>query len=87
MTVGDYERRKVAHAFGVTLQIMRRRQAVSQDRLSYRCGLDRTYPSLLERGLRQPTLSMLLRIADALGVEPQLLLDETLAQLRKEIPP
>lgn len=82
-----YERRRVARAFGLVLKITRRRQGLSQDRLSERCDHDRTYPSLLERGRRGPSLSMFLLLADALGVEPQKLLADTLMQLRKEPPP
>ena len=84
---GDYERKRVSHAFGETLRITRLRQGLSQDNLSDRSGLDRTYPSMLERGLRHPTLYMLLRLADGLGVMPQQLVTDTVARLRKEFPP
>ena len=57
-----YERGRVARAFGIVLRITRRRQGLSQDRLSERSDHDRTYPSLLERGLRAPSLSMFLDI-------------------------
>ena len=82
-----YERRRVARAFGIVLKITRRRQGLSQDRLSERCDHDRTYPSLLERGRRGPSLSMFLVLAHALEVDPQKLLADTLTQLREELPP
>ena len=84
--VESYERRKVTHAFGVTLRVTRLRQGMSQDLLSQRCELDRTYPSLMECGKRHPTLCMLLRLADGLGVMPQQLVTDTVSRLRKETP-
>ncbi|MDB6009983.1 MAG: hypothetical protein JWL65_2233 [Gammaproteobacteria bacterium] len=42
------------------------------------------YPSLIERGLRQPTLSMLLRLAYAIDTEPTKLVEDTLANLQVE---
>lgn len=80
-------RTRVAKAFGATLRLIRLEQGLSQDQLSEHCGCDRTYPSLLERGLRLPTLWVLLRIAHGLGVTPQRLVMDTVARLRSESPP
>lgn len=41
--------------FGVVLTELRKRKKLSQEQLATDCGLDRTYISLLERGMRQPT--------------------------------
>ena len=46
------------------------------------CALDRTYPSLLERGKRHPTLHMILRLSQGLRVEPEWLVTETMRRLR-----
>jgi len=43
-------------------------QKISQERLSQESSLDRSYISLLERGLRQPSLTTLLQLAKALDV-------------------
>jgi transcriptional regulator with XRE-family HTH domain len=83
MKPGPYSRQQIANAFGATLRAARRERGVSQDALSESCDFDRTYPSLLERGLRHPTLAMLLRLSDALHLEPERLLIETVARLRK----
>jgi transcriptional regulator with XRE-family HTH domain len=83
MKAGAYSRQQIANAFGATLREIRREQGVSQEALSEACDFDRTYPSLLERGLRHPTLRMLLRLSDALHLEPERLLIETVARLRK----
>ena len=42
---------------------------LSQDELADRAGLDRTYISGIERGRRNPTVRVLQRISDALGVD------------------
>lgn len=59
---------KPANAFGQALRYFRARQNISQERLSQESGLDRSYISLLERGLRQPSLATLLQLAEALSV-------------------
>lgn len=78
----ESRKRDVARAFGLALRAARLERGISQDRLSEICEIDRTYPSLVERGLRCPTLAMLLRLADALGVEPTRLVTETVKRLQ-----
>jgi transcriptional regulator with XRE-family HTH domain len=77
-----YGRREIRGAFGATLRAARDKQGVTQDQLAIRCAFDRTYPSLLERGLRQPTLHTLLRLADALDIGATELVAETISRLR-----
>lgn len=55
-------------AFGKVLQRLRKAKRLSQEELSFRSQLDRTFISRLEGGLRQPTLSTIIRLAEALGV-------------------
>lgn len=59
---------KPANAFGLALRHFRTRQKISQERLSQESGLDRSYISLLERGIRQPSLTTLLQLAGVLDV-------------------
>lgn len=47
---------------------------VSQEELAFRCELDRTYISSVERCIWNVSLSNIEKIADALGVEPWRLL-------------
>lgn len=61
-------RRQVARAFGAALRAARQAQGVSQWELAERGDLDRTYPSLIERGERRPTLYMVLRLAEMLEI-------------------
>ena len=43
---------------------------LSQEKLGLECDLHRNYVSLLERGLRQPSLTTLFKLAEALGKTP-----------------
>ena len=69
----------VAEAFGQILRDCRRKAGISQEELAGRANVDRTYVSLLERGLRQPTLDSLFRLAHALGVAPATMVSRTAA--------
>jgi transcriptional regulator with XRE-family HTH domain len=62
---------KPEQAFGLAVRELRRRRAISQERLALESQLDRTFISLLERGLRQPSLTTILQIAKALEVTPE----------------
>jgi transcriptional regulator with XRE-family HTH domain len=55
-------------AFGEVLRELRQAKHFSQEALAQESDLDRTYISLLERGLRQPTLSTQIALARALNV-------------------
>jgi transcriptional regulator with XRE-family HTH domain len=79
-----YERQRIALAFGAALRSARQARRISQDRLGDLCDIDRTYPSLLERGQRHPTLHMILRLAHGLRVEPEWLVTETVRRLRQK---
>jgi transcriptional regulator with XRE-family HTH domain len=47
---------------------------MTQEQLTAAAGMERSYVSDLERGTRNPSVAALSRIADALGVEPHVLL-------------
>ena len=68
---GSFEPEAVAQSFGAVLREARRGRGVTQERLAEAVGVDRTYISMLERGVHQPSLSVFLRLADALGVAPE----------------
>lgn len=63
--------------FGSVLRRFRTASGVSQEELALRAGVDRTFISRLERGERQPTITTLISIADALGVSATDLVGET----------
>lgn len=64
-------------AFGRAVRARREQLGMSQEALGFRSGLDRTYVSGIERGVRNPTLATVWRIADALGTGASRLLQIT----------
>lgn len=44
---------------------------LSQEKLAFLAGIDRTYMSEVERELANPTIEVLLKISNALGLAPQ----------------
>lgn len=56
--------------FGRFIRQQRESQDLTQEDLAGAAGLDRTYISHLERGLRNPGLLHLRRLAKALGIHP-----------------
>lgn len=56
--------------FGKIVRQLRTEKGLSQEQLADLCKLDRTYISLIERGLRQPTLKTIFRIAYSLQINP-----------------
>ena len=59
---------KLEKEFGIILKDIRKSRGITQEKLAYDCQLDRTYISLLERGLRQPTISTLFKLSNALDI-------------------
>lgn len=69
--------RESAHriAFGEHLRELRQRRGwASQEAFAHHVGLDRTYISGLERGRRNPTLDIIVKLAHGLDVSPAELL-------------
>ncbi len=69
--------------FGQVLKTIRKKKKVSQEELAFRSNLDRTYISMLERGIHQPTLNSLLAIAVGLEMEASVLVALVEAEMRK----
>jgi transcriptional regulator with XRE-family HTH domain len=65
--------RKIRIAFGQELRTRREARSFTQESLATESGLDRTFISQIERGIRQPTVLSLCRLAIAL--------DTTVAEL------
>jgi len=57
-------------AFGQALREVRKEQGFSQERLALEAHFDRTYVSLIERGVRSPTVRVVAKLAETLGVNP-----------------
>ena len=54
----------LGHAIKARRMLLR----LSQEQLAERCGFDRTYISMLERGKRNPSLLNLLRLSQGLEI-------------------
>ncbi|MET0559031.1 MAG: helix-turn-helix transcriptional regulator [Solirubrobacterales bacterium] len=63
-----------AEEFGCRVFKARRRLGVSQEILAIFAGLHRQEVGLIERGKREPKLTTILKLTQALGVEPNELL-------------
>jgi DNA-binding XRE family transcriptional regulator len=70
-------------AVGLALREARLATGKSQEQLTLEAGLDRTYVSLLERGLKSPTLRTLFKLAGILGVKPSRILGDAEGMLEK----
>ena len=60
----------VKSALADNVKSYRNRLGLSQEDLADAAGLHRTYISGIERGIRNPSISIVAKLATALGVEP-----------------
>ena len=61
-------RSQTLKSFGQIVRQKRQQASISQEELGYRAGLDRTYISGLERGVRNPSLTALVSLAQGFGI-------------------
>ncbi|KKR85840.1 MAG: DNA-binding protein [Candidatus Woesebacteria bacterium GW2011_GWB1_41_10] len=69
------EKEVLQRKFGKRLAEVRTEKGITQEGLSFETGVDRTYISYIERGERNPSLFMLSRLAKALKVRVNELVD------------
>lgn len=74
---------RVARAFGEAIRSERLRQEIAQDQFALIANVDRSYYGKLERGERQPSLVLLLRIAEGFGCSGSELLAKVEQQLKR----
>jgi transcriptional regulator with XRE-family HTH domain len=77
-------RRQAARAFGQALRAARLSRGISQEQLAEKGDFDRTYPSLLERGLRTPTFFVIVSLAEGLNTDPVALFTDAVNRLREQ---
>ena len=75
---------RVAEAFGKVVRSLREQRGVAQDAFALVAKVDRSYFGKLERGERQPSLALLLRIATALEVPGALLVELSEAAMKAD---
>ena len=63
--------RTIEELFGKQVATLRHRLGISQEELAYRAGLHRTHVSQIERGLKSPTLRVIVKLAHALEYSAQ----------------
>ncbi|HUY90839.1 MAG TPA: helix-turn-helix transcriptional regulator [Pirellulales bacterium] len=68
---------------GDELRKAREEAGMSQEKLSFEAGIDRSYLSELENNHRSPTVEMLFRICDALGIAASDIISRVEKQQRK----
>lgn len=61
--------------FGRNVRRLRKARGYSQEGFAHEWGIDRSYFGGVERGDRNPSLTMILAIAEALDVPPALLFE------------
>jgi transcriptional regulator with XRE-family HTH domain len=67
----------IVAAFSEVLLRARAASGLTQEELAFAAGVDRTFVSRLERGIRQPTITTLFALADALGTSAADLVGQT----------
>lgn len=77
------DKEALKRAFGQALQTMRRERRLTQEDLSAASDCHATYVSLLERGVKLPSLATVFAMADALGYQPEELVQRVRERLRR----
>ncbi len=65
---------KIDKTFGLAIRLRRQELEFSQEDLAFKSGLHRTYVSQLERGIKSPSLRVIMVLADALQTNAYLLI-------------
>ena len=73
--------RKPDLAFGVVIRRLRTTKELTQEQVSWNTGMSRVYISELERGLREPGLGTILKLARCFGVQAS----EIMAAVEQEL--
>ena len=77
----------VIAAFAQVLRQRRGAAGATQEEVAFEAGVDCTFVGLLERGKRQPSLSVIFALAYALGATPEQLVADTRTALKKAVQP
>lgn len=74
---------KILKALGLLIRQQRKSVGISQEELGLRCNLDRTYISGLERGVRNPSITALVALANGLNITVFKLLENLEIEIRR----
>ena len=64
----------VSKIFGEEIRKIRKEVGISQEALALKADVDRSFLSKMERGIRQPTITIMFKLCDALDVSPELVI-------------
>jgi transcriptional regulator with XRE-family HTH domain len=73
-----------AAAFGEVLRRLRKKVGLTQEQLALQAGVERNFVSLIERGVNQPTIRIIFKLAVVLQVTPSEMLKAVEGLLRRE---
>lgn len=65
----------ILDTLGANVRRLRQEKGLSQEAYAFEAGVHRTYVSEVERAIRNPTATMIEKLAKPLGVAPGRLLD------------
>lgn len=68
---------ELAQAFGAAVRALRTERGIAQEMLANLAGIERSHMGKVERGEHQPTLSLIFKIASALGCSSAVLMSTT----------
>ena len=71
-----YQRDSTGELFGAVVRRLRESHGWTQEELAERAEMSATYLGFVERGENVPTLTIILKLADALGVSPGRMIDD-----------
>ena len=75
--MGDMDDTRYLRVFAEVIRGFRNEAGLSQTDLSEKCGIDRSYISEIEKGARNPSLGVLLKLAEGLSVPLSVLIIRT----------
>ena len=76
LSAGRFDQPATRARFAATVKARRLAEGLTQNHVAHWSGLDVAEVSRLERGVREPKLWTIVRLARGLGVEPAELLDD-----------
>lgn len=72
-----------AAAFGQVVREIRQAAGISQEDLAHSANLERAHVGRIERGENQPTLWVILKLAEGLSVTPGILVDQAARRISR----
>ena len=71
----------VSKIFGEEMRKIRKEVGISQEALALKANVDRSFMSKMERGIRQPTITIMFKLCDALDIQPEKLIASVRSRL------